>query len=515
MISTRRTVWFACLAATALFAGCDEPVEEPTSRMEPRFVSPEPGEGIVLAQEPDEATTIADDRELPEVNLRLPSFYVPSQVINANLDVDEIEEQIVVYKRREDPEDRIRILIADYDLVRNTYVLSWNGETGANNLRTFAVYTTDVTGDHNLEIVCFGMNNSGEQTLDIFRRTAAPTGLELYYERVLRLSSDASIEIDEHERSDAYSTGLTTGASFPVVHYAQNQDSENLLDLYRTVYYWRSDLGEYIEGGVEEIPGREIEAEQLQELFAGEAPRFEGFLSGPWYRTVGTDARAGREIAFFDHAARSIVFYDGEIQESYRWINSYKTIYRAGPGLWIIADNESISTIRRQLSIAVTGIDSVYITVEGTGGWNGPYKRLTAGLQASQIQQPVPMAQLPFSPRGLYRNESGFEIFFSPPRFTLREDGEELHGGFTVYDAGGYVLAMKILSENGLVKGERTYAIDFTERREQDRIVRSIGLMPARVTVKGVEPTASRVIRLEQIEVLESDDQPSESQSEE
>jgi hypothetical protein len=227
MISTRRTVWLACLAATALFAGCDEPVEQPTSRMEPRFVSPEPGEGIVLAQEPDEATTIADDRELPEVNLRLPSFYVPSQVINANLDVDEIEEQIVVYKRREDPEDRIRILIADYDLVRNTYVLSWNGESGANNLRTFAVYTTDVTGDHNLEIVCFGMNNSGEQTLDIFRRTAAPTGLELYYERVLQLSSDASIEIDEHERSDAYSTGLTTGASFPVVHYAQNQDSEN------------------------------------------------------------------------------------------------------------------------------------------------------------------------------------------------------------------------------------------------------------------------------------------------
>lgn len=494
-----RSLLAICLVL--LYAGCSEAPEPSTSVPETRFVTPRPSEGIVLAEAPTESIGIAEDRELPEVKLRLPSYYVPSQVINANLDVDEIEEQIIVYKQREDPEDRIRLLIADYDLVRNTYLLSWDGESGANNLRTFALYTTDVTGDHNLEIVCFGMNNRGQQTLDIFRRTAAPTGLELYYERVLELSSDASIEIDEHERSDAYSTGLTTGASFPIIHYSQNRESDNILDLYRTVYYWRSDLGEYIEGTVEEIPGREIEAEQLQELYSGEVPSFEEFLAGPWYRTMGDDARAGREIAFFEPATRSIVFYDGEVQESYRWINSYKTIYRAGPGLWIIADNESISSIRRQLSVAVTGIDGVYITIEGTDGWNGPYHRLTAGLQDSQFQ--VRTAELPFELRGLYKNESGLEIFFAPPRFTMREDGNELHGGFTVYNARGHVLAMKIVSQNGLVKGERTYAVDFDERREQDRIVRTIGLLPARVTVQGVEPSSSKLVRLEQIEVLE------------
>lgn len=484
-----------------LFVGCSEAPEPPVSVRETRFVTPTASEDIVLAETPSESIDIAEDRELPEVKLRLPAYYVPSQVINANLDVDEIEEQIIVYKQREDPEDRIRLLIADFDLVRNTYVPSWDGESGANHLRTFALYTTDVTGDHNLEIVCFGMNNLGRQTLDIFRRTAAPTGLELYYERILQLTSDASIEIDEHERSDAYSTGLTTGASFPIIHYSQNRESENILDLYRTVYYWRSDLGEYIQGSVEEIPGREIEAEQLERLYSGEVPSFEEFLAGPWYRTVGDDARAGREIAFFEPATRSIVFYDGEIQKSYRWVNSYKTIYRAGPGLWIIADNTSISTIRRQLSVAVTGIDSIYITVEGTGAWNGPYQRLTAGLQESQFH--VQTEELPFDLRGLYKNEGGFEIFFSPPRFTMRQDGNELHGGFTIYNARGHVLAMKVLSQNGLVKDERTYAIDFNERREQDRIVRTIGLIPARVTVQGVEPTSSKLIRLEQIEILE------------
>lgn len=496
------------IAVTVLvFVGCEQPPSEtPQAPVEAKHVSPRAGSGIVLASAPAQDEDGTDERELPELKLRLPSYYAPSQVINANLDIDEIEEQVIVYKQRFDPDDRIRVAIADYDLVRNTYLLSWDGETGANNLRTFAVYTTDVTGDHNLEIVCFGMNNAGEQTLDIFKRTTAPTGLELYYQNVLRLSSDASIEIEDHERSDAYSTGLTTGASFPIVHYAQNQESDNILDLYRTVYYWRSDRSEYVEAGTYEIPGREIEAQQLQELYNSEAPSFEEFLSGPWYRTVGSETQAGREIAFFDPQTRNIVFYDGEIQESYQWVNSYKTIYRSGPGLWMIADNESITTIRRQLNVAVTGIDEIYVTVEGTGAWNGPYQRLTAGLQAGEFRRAQEgLNQAPFSLSGLYKNESGFEIFFSPPRFTMREEDEELHGGFTVYTAGGYVLAMKFLSANGLVKDQRTYAIDFEERHEQNRIIRTLSLVPAKVTVQGVEHTSARLIRLEQIETIESE----------
>jgi len=504
-----------CLATIAFLAACHQETAPPPPAAEgSKYIVPEAGEGVVLSSSAQPSVSIRTRDESTDVKVTLSPDYVVSQVLDLNLDVDETDEQIIVYKKRDDAEDLIRILVADFDTVRNSYVPSWEGKTVANNVRTFAVYTNDLIGDHNLEIVCFGMNNAGEQTLDVFRRTSSPTGLRLYYTNIGSFTSDASIEIEQQERSSAYESAQTTGQSFPIAVYSRDPKSDNVLDLIKTTYFFRQQENRYVRGRVENIPGARIEEAQLSRLFNSEADAFEDFLSGPWYRSTGPDAAQGsQEIAFFNPQERKIDFYQGDTQESYDWINSYKTIYRNGPGLWINMQNETLATIRRQASVSVLSIDSIAITVEGSETWNGTYRKLTRSLQRSLINKDRHAATLSdVTLNGLYRNDSGTEIFFSPPRFTMREKGKELSGGFSIYKVRDNVLELKILSANGLVEETRTYVLKYSEEKNADRIVRRIVLTPAAVHVDGVEVINSDTITLEQIEEQNnSQDTPAES----
>lgn len=484
--------------------GCSRQEAAPTASAGPRYIVPEAGDGITLSSAVQTPIAIREQTAAQNLKVALPNDFIVSQVIDINLDHDQMEEQIIVFKRRDDPEDRIRLLVVDFDTVRNAYVPTWEGVTQANNMRTFALYVTDVIGDHDMEIAALGMNNAGEQTLDLFRRTTAPAGVGLYYENIASFVSDASIEIEETDRTDAYASLQTTGSSFPIAVYSRNRDSDNPLDLIKTTYHWRADAGEYIRTLEEEIPGASIEEAQLAALYEGTTSDFEHYLAGPWYQSVGEGSSASvTKIAYFDPETRRIVFYRGESQESYTWLNSNRTIYRSGPGLWINLHSEAVETVRKQAAVAVPAIDTISVNVEGSHSWNGTYRRLTPSLQRTMIRersrQPR-VANLPLS--GLYRNESGTEILFSGTRFTMREGGRERSGGYSVFRVEDYVLDLKFTDANGLVVEQRTYRVDYSEDVQEDRVVRTVRMTPARLRASGIETVSTRSVTLEQIEEL-------------
>lgn len=493
--------------ALLLIAGCSEERQAPPPVETNQVVVPEAGEGIELASRGQPSLSIRNREAAADVKVRMSEDAVPSQAIDINLDVDQPDEQIIVFKRRNDAADHIHLLVADFDSIRNSYVPAWEGMTEASNLRTFAVYTKDLTGDHDLEIVAFGMNNDGRQTVDVFKRTSAFGGYGLRYRRIASFSTDASIEIEESERSEAYQSVQTSGKSFPIVVYRRDPDSENMLDLVRETYYWRQTEDAYVQGNTESIPGSRIEEEQLSELYQSDVDSFEEFLSGPWYRSVGENAtEPAGEIIFFDPQAQRITFHGGETLESYVWIDSHKTIYRAGPGVWVNVRNESLENLRRQISISVSTIDKISLRMEDAENWNGTYRKLTPGLRDTLLaggSKPARATNVELS--GLYSNESGMEIFFAPPRFTMRTESEELQGGFAAYKLDRNVLRLKVIDDNGLVVDNRTYAFEYSENRTARRIVRRLELTPARVRIDGVELTSNDRITLEQTEELEAD----------
>jgi len=465
----------------------------------PRYIVPAAGRDITLSDRPRTVVSIQDREETPQPKVQLSQDYVVSQIINANLDLDQMDEQIIVYKRRDDSSDRIRLLVAAFDGIRGSYIPVWEGVTSANNIRTFAVYNKDLSGDHNPEIVAFGTDNRGDQTLDVFRRSSSPSGSHIYFESILSISADASIEIEEMERSEAYNNAQALGAAFPVALYRRNEDGDNPLDLIKTTFYYHPGRGDFIAGADEEIPGTGIEEAQLAALYDAEIGVIHEFLSGPWFRESGPTANG---VVFFDPVRESIVFYRGDTQESYLWMNSYKTIYRTGPGLWVNVRNESIQTVRRQASIAISSIDSISLNLEGTDMWDGTYRRLTPGLQQSLLTRGGSVARgIEKVPEGLFRADSGEEIFFAAPHFTMRQNGSEISGAFALYELGTPVLQLQMINRNGLVTNRETYRFEFGETRSEDRTIRRIELTPARLKVDGLVSLESGTRRFEQIEI--------------
>ncbi|MFP4483687.1 MAG: pallilysin-related adhesin [Spirochaetaceae bacterium] len=477
---------------------------------------PEAGSDIVLSSSGRPGVAISRQEESTNIRVRLPADHNPSQAIDANLDVDQADEQIVVFKRRDDEGDRIRLLVADFDSIRNAYVPAWKGETQATNNRTFSVQTRDLTGDHSPEIVAIGTDNEGRQTIDVFHRVSASNGFGISYTNIASFRTDASIEIEELERSSAYESAQTSGRSFPIAVYRRKPDSENVLDLVKTTYYWRPEEETYVEGEVEEIPGSEIAEEQLARLYSGDVEAFQQHIAGPWFRTGRSAEDSLTQIIHFDAENERIALHRDTRQESYEWIKSSKTIYRAGPGLRINTRNENLGSVRRDFSVAVTGLDTIEVTLGEGDEWDGTYQRLTEGLQRSMVRQPSEKAPSPdFSLTGLYRNEGGLEIFFSPPQFTMRgDDRGELRGGFSLYLLDRPVLQLKVLTENGLVKDRYTYAVSYDEERSADRIVRTIELQPARVRIDGVQLSGEETLRLEQIEEIEEEESEEEDEQE-
>ncbi len=491
--------WFLIAATLLAFAlvSCGYSDTE-AARPYRQEVIPEAGEGIVLARSETAGLSIQTEDEVIPPRVDLADDFVFISAADHNLDLDDIDEQIVVVKRRDDPSDVVRILISDFDTLRNTYRVSWEGETRAQNVRTFAVYTADLVGDHVQEIVSFGTDEEGRQTLDVFRRQQTTGGSGLSYREVFSAVSDGSIEIDERPRSDSYRTLQTSGESFPIQVYRRNVATEVPLDMVRSTWYWRAQEGRYVVDHTETIPAMEIQEAQLRELYNAEADQVEEFLRGPWFRSTGDEMDEGFELAFFDPELREVVLFRNDTQERFEWLNSYKTLYQGGPGLWMNLRNEVLPTVRRQLSITVQGLDELQLSVEGAEYWNGTYRRMTAGIRSGIVRRytiPSPSFELV----GVYRNENDQEIVFDQPFFQFRSTDQSWSGGYNLIYLGEPVLELNVLRSDEVGPFRTAYTIDYREQSSDEQIVRTLRLAPVELTVDGPREIPGDPIVLEQV----------------
>lgn len=422
------------------------------------------------------------------------------QVINMNLDLDPLDEQILVLKSRENPLSPIRVAVVDFDSVTNTHQLSWEAKSRATNMRTIMIDFIDVVGDLNTEILCYGVDAEGRQTLDIFWRTTAPSGILLYYQPILSIAVNGTIEIEEVQRALAYRLRQKTGKSFPIITYEQDPDSGNVMDLVKTVYYWDFQNRLYVEGEKEKIPGIIVEDQQLRDLYRKGEKEFEAFLSGPWYKasadsSIPVDVN---NLILFDEKDKRITFFSSDVQEVYLWENSFRTLFNS---ILINGTNELVPFIKRQIVIRVLSLNTVQIA--GSDIWQGTYNRLSESMYPYVLRQNREQQNALPELYGYFRSDTGDEFFFDSPRFTSQESGISYKGGFSLFIAGNSILSLKYLDEKGFTRSERVFKVDFIEEKSDREIKRSLFLIEGRLTTFGFRPTADYSIKLEQIEIIE------------
>ncbi|GEM_PF-1075395 len=500
-----------------LLIGCEPGPNKETSSylQEPKKINLDSNKQQSLDSDDSENDEYQDET-IQFARVQLPPGYKILQMVDVNLDLDRYEEQVLVAQDALSEENTISLFVADYDTIRDKYVTTWKSETVAQQRKGLQVTVIDSTGDHNLEIVCNGINADGLQTIDIFRRTTSPDEYGLFFDRILSLEVEGTIELQESKRSQSYQNGITNGESYPVVTSSKDTESERLSDIIKRTYIWRNDSASYEMVLKKKVSGEEIEDRRLKELYESGSEAFEKFLSGPWLysKTSGENSpHSQRALIHFNPIEKTITLYSGNVQEIYTWNSSHRFLANS---LAIRGENEIVPFMRIYISAYVEDLNNIRLLIYDINShngqrntntsWSGMYQKIGESLQKTFLSSyGASVNDKEFLPKlkGVYQSDVGDELTFDPPYFTLEEDGELYKGGFSVYSMGSDILELKIMNTHGIVVERRCYSFDYFEEKKSNEIVRRLIVLPGKIGVSGYTPTAKQPIRYEQVEKIE------------
>ena len=475
------------------------PLFEPDT---PQYVVPLDSGARDTAGSSEDYAPIQNEEILPKIPVLMGETLL--RVLNVNLDLDRIEEQILVLKDKNSVNSYISIAIADYDNVIKDYKRAWQGKTLSTNIRGFSVTMSDLIGDHNMEIICSGISLEGQQSLTIYRKTKGDGGVGLHYSEIFNLKANGAIEILESGRSKTYESGLKDGESFPIISTVRDPESENILDIIKNTYYWDFPSRRYIKVNEEKLLGRELEEEQLREIYRSSFEKFIEHIAGPWMMNDGSGT-----IINFNPEDQRITFYSEELQEVYIWTNTYKILTNV---IQISGRNELINHVENVLTIKLQDLNTLQITVRDIDTqtriktpndfWSGRYFFLSPGLDLNGDYDDPGLT----SPElyGTYTGDTGEQIFFDGTSFEYKSDMENFHGGFSTYKTDDTdIFSLRIFDENGIPIKTRIFRYEFSEENLENAIQRTLNLHEGRLLIFGYEPFNTPRLRFQQNEIIE------------
>jgi len=502
---------FLILLLVLTISACKEP--EKTISINPLEINPTYSNKVPESNLEKKVESIPNTENKPKITIDQNDTLI--QVIDTNLDLDSHDEQILVVKNNLSVNSKIRVIIADFDDILDSYTISWEAATVSDNVNSFSISLKDITGDHNLEILCSGSNLDGKESLNIYRRTPSPGGIKIHFSEILNLLADGSIEIRETQRSQAYQTGISDGISFQILVTSTDPNAENILDLKQETYFWQNHDSIYKLISVDKIPGKEIADTKLRKLYRSNREYFKNFLNGPWMLSNSdNDLSYNNSIVYFDTKNEQVIFSNKDYQEIYIWETSSKTLSNT---LLLVCKNDLVPFLDVSLSVKVIDINNINLRFKDNSvrnsrntvnqSWTGTYFKLSPKIQRDLIRDYRSTPGDTDIPNlvGYYKSDIGSEIFFNNPNFNLKDKGELISGGFYLVNNGLKIAEFRILDKNMLVKKTLVYKYDFFTETNDIEIIRTLILIPGELTIKGFTPSGDQFIRYTQIEQIEKE----------
>jgi hypothetical protein len=109
----------------------------------------------------------------------------------------------------------------------------------------------------------------------------------------------------------------------------------------------------------------------------------------------------------------------------------------------------------------------------------------------------------PLTLSGSFVGNDGLSLDFEGSRLTWTANGQRRTGSFVLFSFGARtLLSMRVIGPQGTPDQISSWLVDFHERKDSLHIVRTLGLSPVELTVKGYEEAKGDTLVLEQIEEL-------------
>jgi hypothetical protein len=326
------------------------------------------------------------------------------------------DEQVVAYQNENEFEGKVFLTQIKFDPASGEYLRVMTAPAAANVADTVSLLSNDLVGDRSVCILLSGMNTAGEHSLTIFRK---PDNGE--FEKIGEFVIDGIISVVEVERGVNYERGITNGASFTVTTRGRDTASYNEMDQVEITYAYNPELNRYEQDKITAVPGAVINSQRQREILSGNKTRFQEFIFGLWYPVSEEGTVDMRQYVYIDPEQKEIIFFGEDRQEVFTWINTTSTRY----GLYLVANNIAVTTLRRYIDIEMETLDSIRLKVvedvrmkiEVSAPWDGSYRK--APLLKDRLIAAVPpvtafveekyessLGRVTFSANGEYRIET-------------------------------------------------------------------------------------------------------------
>jgi len=354
---------------------------------------------------------------------------VLAALLTDDLDRDLQDEQALAYRSVLEVDSPIYVAYVDEDPAQGVFRRLWSAPSAAVRPETAAISSRDLIGDRSVCLILEGMDREGLRTMTVFRITPPDEFDRPAFTRIAEIRVDGYIAVREVERTQAYQRGMARGAAFAIAAYGRDPESSNILDQIEITYAYDEESGEYRETGRTRIPGSQVEERRVREVL-GSRGAFESFLAGLWYYVSPQGTVDTRQYIYFEPPDRErkepggeVIFYGEEIQQVFTWVNSSPTRY----GLYISAQNVSVTTLRRFLDIELESTDSIRVKVFEdvrlkigvSAFWDGSYRRAAARPEEEAVSSVRPavdavydssIGRIRFSKTGVYEIASGSNV---------------------------------------------------------------------------------------------------------
>lgn len=301
---------------------------------------------------------------------------------------DGYDDEVIVVKNTRSP--FLIIVPGLFDANSENYERLSPIETNFSRTRAFSYLGIDLVGEHKNSLVYQGIDDDGNYVLKAFY---FQTKIEKFEEKnefvnIGDFSSDGTVFIQQTERSESYSLGLSNGESFSIWVYKseipENENNQNKeiskLNQIQQEFRWNKTTNQYELYQEIKVTAGRVTANALSRIQDGTVETFAKFLNGLWYKTSNSDGNV--RYIYFDYASKEIILFITDTQEVYEWEDS-KVRHN---GIYLTTVNADIINLHRRFDISLVNIDEIRMTIRDdinliikeTSLWDGQYKKLSS-----------------------------------------------------------------------------------------------------------------------------------------
>lgn len=397
---------------------------------------------------------------------------------------DGYDDEVIVIKNTRSP--FLIIVPGLFDANSGNYERLSPIETNFSRTRAFSYLGIDLVGEHKNSLVYQGIDDDGNYVLKAFY---FQTKIEKFEEKnefvnIGDFSSDGTVFIQQTERSESYSLGLSNGESFSIWVYKseipENENNQNKeiskLNQIQQEFRWNKTTNQYELYQEIKVTAGRVTANALSRIQDGTVETFAKFLNGLWYKTSNSDGNV--RYIYFDYASKEIILFITDTQEVYEWEDS-KVRHN---GIYLTTVNADIINLHRRFDISLVNIDEIRMTIRDdinliikeTSLWDGQYKKLSSQKSFFNTKE---ISDLSVFSQELKKGSSWttadeqFSISFDDYNYTLQNPDFTETGIYSLCSVGNKSIIQfrSDLEESSLLE---LYSLDFGQKIVTEQVKR-------------------------------------------